>query len=234
MTAYTFIGVLVRRWYVVLLGACLTVLAVHSVAHRPGVYFTEYRYHLLAPLEKYYPNQLTDPHYALGPLAGVIVREWNHADDPLITAGDTTLVGEGERTGVAVRTPNLGSQFQPIYSGTTIDVQVVGADRQQVVDEAAQVRRELDEILQRRQDEARVASTMRITTTQAPNDPDVAYVGGSTVRAVGAAGLVGVGLTGFGVFYVDRLLVRRRASREARASDLDQELVDLTAEESRT
>ena len=233
MTAYAFIGVIVRRWYVVLLGACLTVLAVHAVAHRPGVYFTEYSFHLLAPLERYYPNQLTDPHYALGPMAGVIVREWNGADEPLETAGDTTLVGEGRLRGVSVRVPNLGTQFQPIHSGTTIDVQVVGPDRQQVSDEAAQVRQELDAILRRRQDEAHIAPTMRITTTQAPEVPDVAYVGGSTIRAVGATGLVGVGLTGFAVFYVDRLLVRRRAVREARSSDLDQELVELTGKASR-
>src|SRR6186713_778862 len=107
MTARELLRLVIRRWYLMLVGAVLTVAALYVATHRPGVYWTQFNVVVLAPVYEYYPNNLADPHYALGPTAGVLVTDWNGEHRPLLTASsDTTLFGEGKRQGIEIRMPN--------------------------------------------------------------------------------------------------------------------------------
>ncbi len=169
MTSRELLGVILRRWYILLLGAVVSVGALQVMTHRPGVYSAQFDVVILAPTYEYYPNKLGDPHYALAPIAGVLVRDWNRTNPPLLTAsGDTTMLGEGRRQGVQVRMPNEGSQWLPRYNSPNIDVQVLGSDPAVVEAEAHRVYAELDRMLQQRQDALGVTRTVRLTSIMSP------------------------------------------------------------------
>jgi|RhiMethySRZTD1v2_1073278.scaffolds.fasta_scaffold07842_11 hypothetical protein len=214
MTARELFTLVLRRWYLMLLGAAMSVGALHVATHQPGVYWTEFNVVLLAPIERYYPNNLADPHYALAPIAGVLATDWNQDDAPLVTAsGETTLFGEGQRQGIEIRLPNQGTQWRPLYFAPNINVQIVNDNPETVAKEARRVSADLDALLQRRQDALRVQPTIRLRTIASPAEPEIRYTTGSRPRAALATGLVGAALTTIAVYWIDRWLTRRRSLR---------------------
>ena len=231
MTARDLIAVFLRRWYLVAIGAILTLAAMYVTMHQPGVYWTQMTVVLLAPTEDYFPNKIQDPHYALAPMAGVIVKEWNQNYDPTLTAsGDTTLYGEGKSDDVQVRMPNQGSQWKPLYLTPNIDVQVVGNNPELVENRAIQAGDELAAILDSQQDNLGINNRYRITSVASPEVPTVYYVTGSRPRALLATALVGALSTFFLTFWFDRFLTRRRAGVSRREPDRDS-LVGESADE---
>lgn len=216
VTSRELLGVIIRRWYILLLGALVSVAALQVMTHRPGVYWTHFDVVILAPTYEYYPNKLEDPHYALSPIAGVLVRDWNRTNPPLLTAsGDTTMFGEGRREGIQVRMPNEGSQWRPLYTSPNIDVQILGSNPAAVEAEAQRVYAELDRMLQQRQDALGVTKTVRMTSIMSPADPSVAYIAGSRARAAAATGLAGAAMTVTFIYWLEQFLIRRRRSISA-------------------
>lgn len=214
LSASDLVKLLLRRWYVVVLGAVLSVGALSVTTGQPGVYYTQFNLVLLAPTEQYYPNKMEDPRHALAPLAGVIATDWNDTHPPLFTAsGDTTLFGEGLRQGVQVRVPNQGSQWEPAYLTPNISVQVVDSAPETVAANAARITSELNTLLLSRQEAMGVRPTMRVTMLAAPEVPSVDYISGSRTRAALATGVVGAILTVIAVYWLERLLIRRRRPR---------------------
>jgi hypothetical protein len=219
MTARQLLRLVIRRWYLMLIGAAITLAAIYFTTHRPGVYWTQYKVVVLAPVYEYYPNNLADPHYALAPMAGVLVTDWNGENRPLLTAsGDTTLFGEGGRRGMEIRVPNEGTQWRPLYYAPNIDVQIVDNDPEKVAREAYRVGGELNGLLARRQDALKVRSSVRMSTIMSPADPTVSYMTGSRPRAALATGLAGAISTTIAVYWIEQLVISRRARRRARTS----------------
>ena len=215
MTASELLKLLLRRWYLMLLGAAMSVGALYVATHQPGVYWTQFNVVLLAPIERYYPNNLADPHYALAPMAGVLATDWNQDDAPLVTAsGDTTLFGEGQRQGIEVRLPNQGNQWRPLYFSPNINVQIVNSNPETVAQDARRVSADLEALLQQRQDALRVQPAVKLTTIVSPAEPEISYTTGSRPRAALATGLVGAALTTIAVYWIDRWLAWRRSLRE--------------------
>ena len=141
---------------------------------------------LLAPVHKFYPNNLENPHDALAPVVGLLVADWNGVDrPPLMATGDTTLFGEGQRQGIEVRVPNEGSQWQPAYLTPNIDVQVVDSNPEIVAQQARRVSAELNGLLEARQDALGILPGQRLTTMVSPSDPTILYVSGSRTRSGG-------------------------------------------------
>lgn len=211
MTSRGLIAVLLRRWYLLLLGAALTLGATWVTTHRPGVYWTGYELVVLAPKEQFYANQLETAHYEMSPIAGMFVRLWNGAHPGLLTASsDTRLYGIGERSAVEVRMSNQGSQWKPLYPVPVIDVEVVGPSAQVVADRSAAVRQQLEALVSARQRGVGVKQRWRIVTLASPQEPTISYHGGSKVRAAGATGILGVSLTFVGIWATDSLLRRPR------------------------
>lgn len=211
MTSRGLLTLLVRRWYLVILGLSVTLAVLWPVTHRPGVYWTQVNVVVLPPTYEYFPNKLEDPQYSLAALAGVIVSDYNGQHQPLLMgSADTTLYGEGRSTGAEVRIPNLGNQWKPAYPNATIDVQVVDRDAQVVTDEVDSIVGELKALLANRQDQLGVPPSLRASIITSPTQPSVYYITGSRSRALGAGALVGLGLTVAGVYWVERLLVWRR------------------------
>lgn len=210
MTSRDLLRLVFRRWYLMLLGALLTVGALYSVARQPGVYFTSYDVVLLPPSSKLSPNTIEDPRYGITPMAGLIVADYNAGHrQTLLGSPDTTLYGEGIRSGSRVRMPNRGSQWQPLYTTPNIDVQVVGATSGEVAVEAKRIGAQLTRLVEERQDELGVKQSMRMTTLVSAPDPVIAYVGGSRARVALGIGIVGITSSTVAVVALERWWVRR-------------------------
>ncbi|MDN5795492.1 MAG: hypothetical protein L0H79_07035 [Intrasporangium sp.] len=217
MTSRDLLLVVLRRWYLMLLGALLTVAALYVATHQSGVYFIRYTFTLLAPRNEFYQNQIQDPHVGMGAMAGLIVTEYNAGRrEPLLASADTTLYGEGLRRGSRVRVPNYGSQWQPLLTTPDIDVQVVGPTQDEVRSEAQRIKARLAGILEQRQDDLGIAQTMQMTSLASPASPVVAYVGGSRGRVAVGVGAVGATLTTILVVQFDRWRERRWEGRPRR------------------
>jgi hypothetical protein len=223
MTAGEFIRLVLQRWYLVLLGAAISVGALYLITHRPGIYWTEFNVVILAPADKIsHPNKLEDAHDQLAPMAGLLVADWNGIDRPLLTSSsETTLFGEGKRQGIQVRVPNEGSQWAPRYFSPNIDVQVVDSNPETVAREARRVGAELNALLQKRQDALGIQPPMRMTIMVSPADPTIEYVSGSRIRAALATGLVGASITMIGLYWTERWMFWNR-SRNGRFAGVDE------------
>jgi hypothetical protein len=226
MTARDFLAAALRRWYVVVLGAAVT-LAVFAVVQRQApVFFTQYNIVLVGPSGTEQENVLRHPLYGLQPLVGVISTDVNDGHPPLLTGDvDATMVGMGSRTGVQVRVPNLGTQWRPLFSANYLDVQVAGATPGEVHARAEATSARVAKVLEQRQDELGVPANLRAYAVPSSADPIVYQVAGSRSRALGATALTGIALTAVLVFWLERWRPRRRATGTAAAAPARRPLV---------
>lgn len=214
VTALELVRLLLRRWYVVVVCALLTLGGAVLLLDRPPVYFTQFEVVLLPPKESVNPNTLREDPYGMVPMAGLLVEEYNQGRHPLnMSTTETTLYGEGLDQGVRVRMRNVGNQWLPIYNHPVIDVQVVDPDPTRVEEEAARIARDLDGILDRRQDELGVRRESRMSTEMAPKDVVVQEISGSRGRTAGSLALLGGSLTLVAVIWVERLALARAVRR---------------------
>lgn len=216
MTSRELLWLLLRRWYLVIVGMAITLVVLWPATHRPGVYWAQVNVLLLPPTYEYFPNKLEDPQYSLAALAGLIVSDFNGSDRPnLVASADTTLYGEGVRSGAQVRIPNLGSQWNLQYTSPTIDVQVVSNAPDTTIQEIEGITNELQHLLEERQDQLQIAPSMRATALVAPSVPSVYYIAGSKTRALGAGAVVGFAMTTAGIYWFERLIgsTRSRSKR---------------------
>jgi hypothetical protein len=209
MTARGLLNVLLRRWYLVLLGASISMAGLGIALSQPGVYWTQVDVVVLAPPDAVHPNRLQGPRFAETEMAGLMVGDFNQGDRPMLMASsDTTLFGEGVRRGIQVRLPNNGSQWRPLYVRPSIDVQVVDSSPERVERESSRIIAQLLDILESRQNAFDVPPALRMTAMASPQDPVIHYVTGSRMRLVPAFGLLGACLTTIAVYWVDRWLLR--------------------------
>ena len=215
MTARDFLAAALRRWYVVVLGAALTLGAFTVVQRQAPVFFTQYNIVLVGPSGTEEDNNvLENPRYGLQPLVGVISTDLNEGHPPLLTGDvDATMVGMGAREGVQVRVPNLGTQWRPLFSANYLDVQVAARTPEDVEALAAQTSARVADLLEQRQDELGVPGNLRARAVPSSEDPIVYPMAGSRSRALGASGLTGIALTAALVFWLERWRPRRRPTQ---------------------
>lgn len=210
MTARDLISALLRRWYVVLVGAALTVATGLMLLRSTPVYFCEFDVTVLPPQEATSQNNLRGNSYGLVPMAGLLVTEFNNGKHPLdMGTKNTTLFGERQFEGYRVRLQNEGDQWGRQYPRPVIDVQVVDPDPERVVTLSRSIVAELDEILSRRQDTLTPPAAVRMSLVTSPPDPIVFEVTGSKPRAAGGLLLFGGILTLLTVMTLERRWPRR-------------------------
>lgn len=211
MTSRDLLRLVFRRWYLMVLGAALSLALLSVVWKQPGVYWTQFDVVVLEPTSRLNPNSIEDPRFSMAPMAGVMVTEVNgDRRVPVLASPDTTLYGEGLREGTRVRVPNTGSQWLPMYSQPRIDVQVVSRDPAQVERRAQEATARLRAALDRRQDELGVTPRVRMSTISSPRDPIIAHVTGNRSRAALGTALLGATLTTGAVYLLERVRLRRR------------------------
>jgi hypothetical protein len=196
MTARDLIAVALRRWYVVLLGAVLTLGALYVVTKQAPVYWTQYNILLVGPSGAQKTTVLDDPVYGLQPLVGVLATDFNDGSPPLLT-GDVaaTIVGEGYREGVQVRTPNLGTQWRPLFPANYLDVQVAAASPEEVLATARATSLRVSVLLEELQDEMGAPLNLRARAVPSSKYPTVIPISGSRSRALAGTGLSGMAIT---------------------------------------
>ena len=213
MTSGDLIGASLRWWYVVVLGAVISLGGVYVSTHQPTVYWTQFNVLLIGPEDPEFPNYLEDPRFTLYPVVGVVVSDLNGGKQGMVTAStDTNMVGQGLTDGVQVRVPNLGTQWRPQLSSSHLDVQVAAPDPEEVDRRADATIAAIAASLQERQDELNVVSGMRVTSIPATGDPTIYQVGGSRLRAAAASGMSGAALTFALVAWLDKRRARRRSA----------------------
>lgn len=216
MTSRDLFRLLVRRWYLVLVGAAIALAVAATVSKPAGIYWTQFNVVLLPPTYEEFPNEFEDSPYSLAPLAGVVVAQYNGIDPSLLTSSsDTTIYGMGERSGVMVRMPNQGNQWIPIYSSPNIDVQVSDSTPEQVATQAKETIADLQQILTELQASLGIAPSARVTMIASAADPAIVHVSGSRVRALGAIGIVGAATTIASIYWLERLVLRRRTKHDS-------------------
>jgi hypothetical protein len=218
VTAAELVRMLLRRWYLTLVGAIGSLALLWVALHQPPIYFTQLDVVILPPAEQG-AGKLLDSPWALAPLGGLIVADVNGDTVPLQTGSvATTLYGEGVRDGERVRLVDRGGQWQSIFDVGVIDVQVVGADPEEVGQRARALVIDLERALAERQLGAHVDPRMRASLESSPADPAIQQVGASRARAAGAIAVLGAGLTFLTVVFVDRRLRGRSARTTARSA----------------
>jgi hypothetical protein len=218
MTSSELLLAALRRWYVVLVGAVLSLGAVYVSAQQPTVYWSQFNVLLLGPKIEEFPNYLEDPRYTLYPIVGLVVddvnRDLNGGRPAMLTAStETNMVGQGIMHGIQVRVPNLGTQWQRVTSANYLDVQVAGATPDEVTDQAGLAVDRVAASLEERQDELGIGQGMRVTSVAAVDDPTIYPIQGSRMRAAAATGASGAAMT----FVLVYALERRRTRKLARS-----------------
>lgn len=214
MTSRDLLSAALRRWYVMVVGAVVSLGFVYTVTHQPTVYWTQFNVLLIGPKNPEFPNYLEDPRYTLYPIVGLVVNDVNDGEPAMVTAStDTNMVGQGLSDGVQVRVPNLGTQWRRNLTSSHIDVQVAAPTPEEVTRRADATLDEVASALKDRQAELGIAREMRVTSVAATSDPTIYAVAGSRLRAAAASGMSGAASTLVLVYWLER----RRSRRIARA-----------------
>ncbi len=199
-----------RRWYVVGVGAVLTLTALVLAHGTPGVYWSRMTLAILAPasVERSH-NALASPNPVS--MAALVVMDVNRA--PLtLRAGssDARLYGLGVREGTWVRLRSTGTQWVQTANQPFVDIEAVGPTPEAVqrrLDTAARAVRRSAVVVE---DDLRVRPANRAILLQSPRlAPAVTWVPPSRSRALLGIVALGLALTGAAVHLVDRVLAPR-------------------------
>lgn len=217
MTLIDLVTVMARRWYVVLAGAVVALVALVVIGSAPGVYSTQTDVLFLAPSSATNPNPIEAGSESLIATTGLVARIVNHGrSDPPTASSGVTLLGQGIRHGYSIRLPNSGGQWANNFDRPVLDIQVTGPSaasvRASLATRISQVERTLDDL----QAADGIAPENFITTSSTPELAPVLHHVGQPRRAMAAVVLLGAALTGFAAIGLDRLaLGRSRVSSES-------------------
>lgn len=215
MTSRELLSGALRRWYVMVVGAAVSLGFVYVATHQPTVYWTQFNVLMLGPTIPEFPNYLEDPRYTLHPIVGVVVDDVNGGKPARVTAStETNMVGQGMTSGVQVRVPNLGTQWRRDVSANYLDVQVAASTPDEVLRRAESTLDEVAAALKSRQDELGIVPGMRVTSVAATGDPTVYTVAGNRLRAAAASGMSGAAMTLVIVYWLERRRSRRISARD--------------------
>lgn len=219
MTTRQFIGVLLRRWYVVVGCLLLTVAGLNLAQGVRGVYWTEVDIVFLAPNSA---NALEYQSESLVHFAAVIEREFNGSTDPArVASTSVTLYGTGVSRGHQVTLPNQGGQWSTNFNRPVLAVEVVDSSPERVDEVRAGIMSRIDDLVYREQAKLGIAPSDSITTLPSPAQAVVRYAAGNPLRAQVAIGLLGVGVAVAASLLVESGVarVRRHGRRGSRAGE---------------
>jgi len=202
LTTRSLLLVMVRRWYVVLLGLTATVAGCWLVAAAaPSVCWSRTIVTVLQP----HSNPLHDEGSSSVGLASLLVIRANGGPATTKTSSpETTLYGEGILDGSRIRQRDLGRQWTTSIPDPVIYVEAVSPSAEVTTSEINRMITALDNDLTLIQDNLKVPRGNRAFLQLSPEMPTAARVTGDQTRAVGASGLLGLILTALALYVVDR------------------------------
>lgn len=208
--------VLIRRWYVVLIGIAVTVAAT-KWSTPEVVYWAEVTVTVVQPSQPREPKTLENVSSDPVAAATMLVEMVNRGHPTMRSVSpDATLYGEGKRETVQAALRDEGGQWASRVQEPIIQVQAVSHDpnrvRSQLSEQTGAVRGYLEEL----QDTLAVASPQRLTLTVEPEDAAVGAVTGSGSRAMGVTLIVGLGLTLIFTYWFELCMKKLRQREDDR------------------
>ena len=210
MTAARLIHVIFRRWYIVLAVLIITGLATVAAGRVEGVYSTQLDIVFVASGKS---NSLQISADSLVQFAAVIERRFNGNSEAAALAGETTLYGQGVRSGWSVTLPNTGGQWQTNFNRPALSIEVVDSTPERVRAVANNLSARIRGLTLSEQVEQGVSAVNRVTTLESPATPAVTYIEGRLSRAKVGIIALGVGFALLAAVMIDRLLTRTRSPR---------------------
>jgi hypothetical protein len=220
MTVRGFTGVILRRWYVLLLVGVLAAVGGFALHRTAGVYATRTIVSFMFPNKtSLSPNSGIDDASVIA-FAGVVAKEVNDGQPPpSYSTDDAPFYGAGVRQGVLVTLLNAGNQWANSYQRAQIELQIVGPTKEWVAQTQSDLLTKITQAAEAEQI-SMTTKTGLITTSVVPMTLQIFHVMPSRSGEVGALAALGAAALIVGIWAAvstDRVLrptVRRRARRD--------------------
>ncbi|UZX05182.1 hypothetical protein F8G81_23265 [Arthrobacter sp. CDRTa11] len=214
MTAGELLGIMWRRWYIVVAGLILTMWGSSSLAAVERTYWVEVQLVFIQPGSASVANVSDQIVPSLINFAGIVQRRVTETGNPAeLPSSGATLYGSGVREGYSITLPNSGTQWAASYSTPILVVQAVGRSPEAARETLDRVLAEVDVAATELQNAQGAPPESHVFIERSPATPQVIDVGGTKIGQLkGMAALAGVGLamTGSGAVGFDRMMQKRR------------------------
>jgi hypothetical protein len=219
MTAWQYLEVLRRRWWLLMGLLALTAAGVWMLPAHAGVYWTRTSIVFLPPAgSAKVGNVLEGSDPSLIYFAAAVERATNGgAQAPRLSSPEATLYGTGVRQGRSVSLVDTGGQWRSNFNRPMLTVEVVDTSEARAREVASTLMAQIQGRAAALQHQAGAAPRSMIRTEPSPETPVITYVGGHHGRAAAAVLLLGTGISLVTTVQLDRLLRgrRRRGARLA-------------------
>jgi len=207
-----FLRTALRRWYVVVVGAAVTLAALLLLTDRPSLYTSRVTLTVISPAPPGGSSSLQQPVPAV--IASTAVMRVNgHPHELRASQADTLLVGRTQQVGDDVRLQHFGNQWTATALYPTIIVEAVDVTAEAVQERIEDRVADVQEAMTGLEDDLDVPRSQRVSLSQSPPVAPASFIPTSRPRAAAGTGMVGVGLTCWAVFGVDAWMRRRRERR---------------------
>lgn len=220
MTAGVLLQIMLRRWLIVGVGLVLTVWACLVLAPGERTYWAKVDLVFVQPGAGSVVNVSDNVVPSLINFAGIIQRRVSHDGTPVeLPSSSATLYGTGVRNGYSITLPNSGTQWAVSYSRPVLVVQAVGNSPDQVSQTLGRVLTQVESTAHELQTGSGAAADQFIVVDRSPSSPEIVDLGSTKLgrtKGILALSAVGLALTAFFAFEVDRIVLGRPLSRGAR------------------
>ena len=216
MTTWSVLGVLRRRWVLLVVGGLLTTAALVAVRTRSTEYYATVDVRFLAPVSRTNPNAIQTSSSALVDMAGLVKADVNRGN---IRPGEALgLKVRGGSDPGSVYLPDTGNQFVPLYTRPVLVVEATAADATTAVERVSALADRVRTAAARLQRQQGAAEVNDITTQLEPPTPQVRALSGDSHRAMAVVAGLGAVITVWATVEVDAFLRRRTpAGRRGRS-----------------
>jgi hypothetical protein len=225
VTIADFLRVALRRWYVIVAGALVTVAACWALVGNASsqVFYSRMEIRFVEVGSSASERFFNSGSQAIVPFVAAVERVVNEGKvAPPFNSRDSTIPGVGVRRGTKVAMPNYGTQWVSSYPVPTLVVEVVDDSPARVVAGHEKALAEIRGTVEELQDQEEVPAEVRVVVVEPASAPSVSSVGAprrELLRALVAAVVVGAGITASVAVEWDRLAGRRdRRTRGAGAA----------------
>jgi hypothetical protein len=211
-----------RRWWVILLGLCLTAGTFAGLQQSGGAYSTNATVIFVAPGDLGVGEVSDDNLGSLVDFAAVIERQFHDGQRSDRLAEHASLFGAGVTQGYRVLLVSSGSQWVTSFAKPALSISVVGPSEEWVVSTLNTVTARIASLAAAQQSKLGVDPANTISTERVPAAAVVKHLGssrGTQIRAMAALTVVGLGLSIAAAAAVDRGLARAgaRSARRTRS-----------------
>lgn len=219
MTARALLGILFRRWYVVVVVLAVFAATFVTLDRAGGGYVSAAKVIFVMPggaAVGVFDDRKRD---TLVEFVAAIEVEVNEGKPPDRLSEAAPLFGAGYSEGTQVVMPNTGGQWQYSFPDPVLSVRVASPTPEQARATLTSLLDRIDTLAADRQSSMNTRDL--ISTERVPDDTTVNYVGGSRrtqARALLALGLVGIGSAAVAAVLVDRVASRLSRSRRQTTS----------------